>query len=223
MTKPEFTSQPSRPSPQEGVVTPQSLPNFESTAGFAQVFQDPFSGTDRKLGTGDQRRNSYSDGFSDAPSSSQSEAGFDDAGFFSGVQENFPDLSDFGLSWEPKKIRSKRSAPSPLASEYPIPATAPRSAVRTARARLPRGRSPRKNPFYYRDERQNRRKRVQHQPVQQSSNRRSQGPTGFWDDSDFDSDFFNGGGPSTFSYEDFTQKVQILISCFQSYRNQNHK
>ena len=29
-----------------------------------------------------------------------------------------------------------------------------------------------------------------------------QGPTGFWDDADFDSDFFNGGGPSTFnSYE----------------------
>ncbi len=127
-----------------------------------------------------------------------------DLGFFDGAQENFPGLEAFGLSWEPKKVatpsassRSKRAATIVL-----------------------------KNPFYYRDDRRKRVSRQGARPLRQKpagaaalgSRRSGQGPSGFWDNTEFDSDFFNGGspGPATnsqtgfsSSYEDFSSPAPL--------------
>ena len=160
------------------------LPAFQAEdKPFSGSFEDPFSAAaavggqpDRptQAGTPVGLPNLAPFGQDDQRRQDEEKSG-SDFGFFAGVQESFPDISDFGLSWEPKKIRSKRSAL--------------------------------KNPFYYRDERprppRRRKQRGQQRPIHRST-RRSQGPAGFWDDVDFDSDFFNGGGPATFnSYEEF--------------------
>ena len=96
----------------------------------------------------------------------------EDKGFFSGVPENFPKLEDFGVSWESKKIRTKRST-----------------------RRKPN------NPFYYSNSNRRRRgsrsgnsRRRPTRPSHIAQDRGQTGPTGFWDDEDFDTDFFSGGG-----------------------------
>jgi hypothetical protein len=143
------------------------------------------------------------------------DGGNSDLGFFEGAQENFPDIADFGLSWEPQKVARSRSK---------------RAAV--TRIVL-------KNPFYYRDERRKQRasrgsgNRAPPPPpprqVAPVGDRRSaQGPTGFWDNTEFDSDFFNGGSPgpvspssgsgySSSSYEDFSPPATPLVSPVQKY------
>ena len=141
----------------------------------------------------------------------------DNSGFMDGVQDSFPDLSDFGMNWDPQKVRTKRST--------------------TVLSRSKR--SPMKNPFYYSDPRsttegpprrpiidnqQRRRRRpVQNRrPQQQQNENRRQGPKGFWDDADFDNEFFNGGGPNTFSsYDAFGQENAVIFDTkdfLDSYR-----
>ena len=161
------------------------LPSFPSETGFG--FENSFSG----FGNQEANKDLLSPSFESSPKpkrqslDTSSNSGFEDEGFFAGVQESFPDLSDFGMTWEPEKIRTKRSVL--------------------------------QNPFYYRDER-TRRQRPNHsrQQTLRQSNRRSQGPTGFWDDADFDSDFFNGGGPSTYSYDDFSKNSPYAFRPQQS-------
>jgi len=113
-------------------------------------------------------------------------------GFFDGPPEDFPSFSDFGVSWDPQKTRRKRSL-----SLDPKEIRRKRSVI--------------KNPFYYRDERRRRQRprrrnklsSANRQPESGSNRRRSQGPSGFWDDVEFDDDFFSGKGPNPFSsYED---------------------
>jgi len=128
-----------------------------------------------------------------------------DLGFFDGAQENFPGLEAFGLSWEPKKVATPSSASS--------------RSKRAATIVL-------KNPFYYRDDRRKRVSRQGQRPPRQKpagaaalgSRRSGQGPSGFWDNTEFDSDFFNGGspGPATnsqtgfsSSYEDFSSPAPL--------------
>jgi hypothetical protein len=129
-----------------------------------------------------------------------------DLGFFDGAQENFPGLEAFGLSWEPKKVATPSSASS--------------RSKRAATIVL-------KNPFYYRDDRRKRVSRQGQRPLRQKpaagaaalgSRRSGQGPSGFWDNTEFDSDFFNGGspGPATnsqtgfsSSYEDFSSPAPL--------------
>ena len=175
-----------------------TLPAFPADSGFR--FENSFGSGfgeqgagfgEQGAGFGDQGSNGFS--LKPEPSSkpkrqsisTSSNSGFENEGFFAGVQESFPDLSDFGMNWEPEKIRTKRSAL--------------------------------KNPFYYRDERP-RRQRPNRPSLQtnRQSNRRSQGPTGFWDDADFDSDFFNGGGPSAYSYDDFRKSSPYSFRPQQS-------
>ena len=135
----------------------------------------------------------------------------ENTGFFKGAQESFPDLSDFGLDWDPQKIRNKRSV-----------TDSERSLSRSKR-------SPINNPFYYSDpratterepprrlaEKNQRRRRpsgYNNRRPQQSNENRRQGPKGFWDDADFDAEFFNGGGPNTFSsIDDFSQENAVIF------------
>jgi len=102
--------------------------------------------------------------------------------FFQNAQETFPDFDDFGMGWEAKKIRRKRSALN--------------------------------NPFYYSnsDRKTNRLvtsdRRPRRGPRRPSppTNRR-QGPAGFWDDPEFDSDFFSGRPPAYSNFEAFTPQT----------------
>lgn len=115
----------------------------------------------------------------------------EDKGFFSGVPENFPKLEDFGVSWESQKIRTKRST---------------RRKVN--------------NPFYYsnrrrRGSRSGASRRRPTRPSHIAQDRGQTGPTGFWDDEDFDTDFFSGGGtppygttPNNYSPYDFYDEYQ---------------
>ena len=149
--------------------------------------------------------------YSNEPEQPQNSNNEENTGFFKGVQESFPDISDFGLEWEPQKIRNKRSLTD---TEHSF-----------SRSK----RSPIKNPFYYSDprattereptrrlaEKNQRRRRPQgynnRRPQQLNDNRR-QGPKGFWDDADFDAEFFNGGGPNTFSsIDDFSQGNAVIF------------
>jgi hypothetical protein len=117
--------------------------------------------------------------------------GNSELGFFDGAQENFPGLEAFGLSWEPKKEKVAASSRSKRAATIVL-----------------------KNPFYYRDDRRKRASRQGARPVrpvqQQGSRRSGQGPSGFWDNTEFDSDFFNGGspGPATSSPAGFSSSYE---------------
>jgi hypothetical protein len=219
------TQAPSLPPP------PANLPPAEFSMPKFPHFEDPFVRGQGGLGGGrrpqpqpqeikpanNQRYGGYNGGgnsynlgsrrqetFSLEPEPVQDSGEDDNSGFFAGAQESFPDLADFGMDWDPQKVvRSKRSL------------------SRTKR-------SPMKNPFYYSDprttseqpqpqpprrqqvaENNQRRRRPGYQnrrPAQQQNDNRRQGPKGFWDDADFDAEFFNGGGPNTFSsFDEFSQ------------------
>ena len=118
--------------------------------------------------------------FNDAPE--------DNLGFFNEV--GFPDISEFGVGWDPQKIRRKREA-----REYPYYNDQRRLSSRRPSRRPPPPRS---------------------YPRQQSSrSSRRQGPGGFWDDPDFDADFFSNGGPSRpSSFDSYVNK-----NSYDSYSN----
>jgi len=93
-----------------------------------------------------------------------------ETGFFNDAVEDFPDFSDFEMTWESQKIRKKRStAYNPFHSE--------RSILVQGKRRPRRGQRPRRRP-------------------PSKANRRF-GPSGFWDDDDFDADFFSNGDTNT--------------------------
>jgi len=90
-------------------------------------------------------------------------------GFFNDAVEDFPDFSDFGMTWESQKIRKKRSTPyNPFHAERPL--------LVQGKRRPRRGPRPRRRPS--------------------SKATRRFGPSGFWDDDDFDADFFSNNAPN---------------------------
>ena len=96
----------------------------------------------------------------------------EDLGFFNEV--SFPDIGEFGLGWDPQKVRRKREA-----REFPY-------YYEQQQRRPP---APRR-------QRQHGQRQFSRPPPASHSNRRK-GPGGFWDDPDFDADFFSGGGPQS--------------------------
>ena len=93
-------------------------------------------------------------------------------GFFKEV--SFPDIGEFGLGWDPQKVRRKREA-----REFPY-------YYEQQQRRPP---APRR-------QRQHGQRQFSRPPPASHSNRRK-GPGGFWDDPDFDADFFSGSGPQS--------------------------
>ena len=120
-----------------------------------------------------------------SPPSLYNDAPEEDLGFFNEV--SFPDIGEFGLGWEPQKLRRKREA-----REYPYLYSGehPRAPARPPAPPRRQRHGPRKFPA-----------RPSARPQSQSSRRK--GPGGFWDDPDFDADFFSGGGPSPQSLNTF--------------------
>ena len=101
----------------------------------------------------------------------------EDLGFFNEV--SFPDIGEFGLGWDPQKVRRKREA-----REFPY-------YYEQRRPPAPRR------------QRQHGQRQFSRPPPASHSNRRK-GPGGFWDDPDFDADFFSGGPPQPNNFDSYT-------------------
>ena len=104
----------------------------------------------------------------------------EDLGFFNEV--SFPDIGEFGLGWDPQRVRRRKRE----AREFPY--------YYEQQRRPP---APRR-------QRQHGGQRQFSRPPPTSHSNRRKGPGGFWDDPDFDADFFSGGPPQPNNFDSYS-------------------
>jgi len=158
----------------EPLRAPGRRPKPENLSPFGEDVSSfgPESGEPQGVRPKRQRpRPSYSDQY-DSEKSMNNGLPEEDLGFFKEV--SFPDIGEFGLGWDPQKVRRKREA-----REFPY--------YYEQQQRRPQ--APRR-------QRQHGQRQFSRPPPASHSNRRK-GPGGFWDDPDFDADFFSGTGPQS--------------------------